>query len=375
MDEKLARRLADEYLRSEGLATDEEWRAVRSYPPVQELAEGPTPEEDVALEAANHIRSWRWREAGGRRRPAQSIPRRSNPLSPPDWWRTESQRRLAAFLEQRVFMRVDAGLFVGSKDIPNSRYWGLRLGAAVSLPDEPDLGSIVEVIPITRGPQPALRSVAEITPFIHAMIRQQHKRFRELHGDEEPEWGWDPDDFLEYSNEIEFPAESWEQDGRTERVYFLPAGFEAMGLSHREPSLDRLHWRSMWIARELGITQAECLVWGLTDLPFTLPWMPTTVRDLGLGSESWSTIAIQVQSLRATAQEVAAAYVKTRGTPAPRPWPALVVAFVESRSREARRETWGDKFAAFAATYPDQKYKSMRTFRQAYYAQKKEAER
>ena len=55
------------------------------------------------------------------------------------------------------------------------------------------------------------------------------------------------------------------------------------------------------------------------------------------------------------------------------PLARLTVAFVQARLSEAPEETWTARFEAFKAAYPDQTYRSMRTFRQAYYDQQKKA--
>jgi hypothetical protein len=284
--------------------------------------------------------------AGGDRRPPQpDVTRRVDPLSPPAWWETESQRRLRQFRTERAYMRVDAGLFDGpAGDI----LFGLRLDAP---------GDTVE------GGE-SLGSVAEIAPLVRNMIERQRERYESLM--KQPRPGSHSDEILAHHLVIEFPAETWEQDRRTEHRLFLPGVSKAMGLSLIGPSLDRLHSRSVLLAQRLGINQAECLVWGLTDFAFTIPWLATTVRS-GPWGES-SSVTIQVNSTNATAPEVAKAYTLARAHRSTRPWPALVVAFLEQVMSD---KTWDEKFRAFASAYPDQKYKSMQTFRQAYYDQKK----
>lgn len=369
MDERLARNLFDERLKEEGQrhATEGEWNGVFSLPSIQAAAEfSPTPEEDFADEAANVICLMREVAASNPRPPRGSVTRRGDPLSPPEWWEMESQRRLGMFCEQRVWMRVDAGLFDAPKD---DKYPGALYALRVSAPDDAVEG---------KGPFAPLGSVAEIAPLVRGMIRRQHERFRSFA--KEPPWGWDPDDFLEYEAEMEFPAETWEHDRRTEHEFFLPAGFAAVsgGVGEDWAALDRLHLRSTWIARELGISQAECLVWGLTGRPFAIPWMPTVSRSGPWGD--WPTLTIQVNSVSATAQDVAIAYTRARGDSngqnathrAPGPWPAFMTAFVQARLREAPDEAWEERFRAFARAFPDQPYASMRTFRQTYYKQMKQ---
>lgn len=363
MDWKRARRLLDETLVRQGLrrSTDAEWHQVRSNRRVQEIADfAATPEEDVAEEAAFLISFTQGLERKDRGRARHEVTAYVDPLSPPDWWEAESQRRLHALRDEREMLCLGAGLVEPSVDEVNQR------GAH-----------------ILRLPAMApLRSVAEVAPLIHRMIQRQFKWFFSLNPgakmlpDEEA--GLDLLDF--YRDEwdvIEYPSESWEQDGRTERTRFPPVGLAAA--KETPPDLDRLHRRSLRTAQVLGITQAECLAWALTDCPFTIPWMPTTVGGEWTWDGEWSTVTIQVNSMSATAKAVAKAFTLARGAAAgpnarrraPRPWPATTHAFVKARQREIPDETWEQRFHAFAEAYRDHPYKTKRTFQMAYYEQQK----
>jgi hypothetical protein len=383
MDEKRARRLLDDQLRSQGQshATDEEWLEVRSFPSIEAMEFSPTAEEDIALEAANLVSFQRWTAASERRAsPRRSAKRRSDGQAP-EWWAMESRRRLEKFKEERVWMRIDAGLFdaawmdldqgmredSGPYDVSEATRilsTNALLGLRVPPPDDALEG---------RDPYRPLNSVAEIGPLVRHLIRRQQEHFRLLEG---PKWQVSPYivPLEEHEAIIELPAESWTEDRRMERELFLPAGFAAVG--EPGPSLDRLHLRSTWLAEALGIGQADCLVWGLTDLPFTIPWMPTTLLRVW---DEWSIVTMQVNSMSSTAPEVARAYTAARRQSegqsalgrAPRPWTAFMVTFVRARLREAPQESWDERFRAFASAHPDQPYKSMRTFRQAFYDQEK----
>ena len=116
---------------------------VRTHPRVQPLVDGPTPDEDVAAEAAIIVSDGRWM---ARR---HSVTRRADPLVPPPWWEMESRRRLAKFRMERVWMRVDAGLFDAPVGGRNDVLFGLRLDA----PDDAVEG---------RAPYTPLSSFTEI---------------------------------------------------------------------------------------------------------------------------------------------------------------------------------------------------------------------
>jgi hypothetical protein len=367
VDEAKARAILDDTLTRLGhLPTESgEWAAVLVDPTLRERADySETPEDDFAGDAVALVlygRRLRGGEGRGERR--RTTTSRIDPLSPPEWWEAESRRRLQEFEVQRFWMRVDAGLF----SLPEDAYKGdWRIIYRLAVPRGAVSGE-----PPYRG----LSSAAEVAPLIQEMIHRQHQWFKE--SVEEPPWGWDPDDLLHWGVEIEFPAESWEQDRRADSSFFIPAGFAAVRSSRAV--LDRLHYESKWYAGVLGISQAECLAWALTDVPYTLPWMPVVLRSDWRAD--WPSVTIQVNSLSATAQSVARAYALSRGSGggrkaarrAPRPWPALVVAFREQRLKDAPRERWRESFEAFAELYPDHPYSGARTFAEAYRVKSREA--
>lgn len=343
MDEAKARTIIDDTLTRLGRLPSEpgEWAAVLVDPTLRERAGySATPEEDFAGDAVAFImygRRLRGGEGSGERR--STITRRVDPLIPPDWWEAESQRRLYALREERVSLRLAAGLL-----------------------DQLPLGSVAEIAPLVESLARRQRD------WFMTSIRSDQSWFSVLHsgeagGDIPGHEDWD---------EIEYPSESWEQDGE-EEVLIYPPG--AMAVSEETPpSLGRLHRRTRRVAEALGITQADCLVWGLTDYPFTIPWMPLAVRRERTRDGDWSTVSIQVNSVSTTAQAVAKAYTLARGHDdgrktaqrAPRPWPALVVAFVQQRQKVAPGETWQERFEAFTKTHPDHPYKTVRTFAEAY---------
>jgi hypothetical protein len=344
MDEDEARRLADKHLRDEAQprATNEEWREARRFPDVVALAEGSTPEEDVAADVAKLIRFWRMKNGGDPSASRRSVTRRSDPLSPPVWWEAESQQRLEAFAVDRFRAQRAAGVFkLGSREGSMSR----------SNADAP----------AWLFPHTGLADVSEVGPLVLGLAEEQSVRLGPA-VDEYISGGW-----WQYEELVEFPTATWEDDRRVEYTSFIPEG------RYQTPSIEHLHRETRWLAESLDISQAEALVWALVDKPFVLPWVPVKVSRRPWAPQPWETVTIQVNSTNATAQEVARAYTLAREQRPTRPWPALVVAFVE---RDAPKETWDERFRAFSSTYPDQKYRSLRTFRQAYYTQKnKEAKR
>lgn len=357
-----ARELVDESLARSGQppATGGEWELLASDPELRARNEyGTTPEEDWATEAAVALRFSRrrlqHRPSKTRRQPTGQ---RYDPLSPPEWWEAESQRRLALYREERILMRVDAGICTVPEPGPEERRtWHAMFG----LPS-PDAEAGV-------GPYVGLGSAAEVKPLLEKLRGDHYDAY--LPKLEEPPWGWDADDFMDYEDAIEVPAETWERDRQVDRIWYVPAAM--MAVRSAGPSLDRLHFRSRSIAADLGISQAECLVWGLTDLPFTIPWMPVLIdRREEWSYGDWTSATIQVNSMSATAHAVSKAFRVARDGSqdgvrrAPRPWPALVFAFVQQHLDES----WDERFATFRRVHPDQQYKGMASFRAAYYQQR-----
>jgi hypothetical protein len=356
VDRRAARRLLDEQLVASGQtrASDEEFRRALTDPDILDtLAFATTPEADFATEAARAIRFHRHLVTGaGRRARRRRTSESSNRLAPPAWWEAESQRRLRVFRVERVQMRVDAGLF----RLPAFQLYEHRIS---TLPDALE----------GRGDYPGLQSVSEVAPLILGLIQKQREWFRAVVP--EPECGWDPDDFVDWEEEIEFPAPSWEQDRRCQREFFLPAGFHAVG--HSGPSLDRLHLTSRWVADELGISQAEVLVWALADVPFSIPWLPVRIDHHDNLEGPWTTMTILASSPSATSRQVAAAFKSARDKEAPlrasRPWPQLVATFVSDPHSGAAGLTWQGRYEKFKEIHPQQPYRSMRSFREAFYEQ------
>jgi hypothetical protein len=126
-------------------------------------------------------------------------------------------------------------------------------------------------------------------------------------------------------------------------------------------------------------------VWGLTDVPFTIPWVGVSVSRHLWANAPWDSITLRVGSSAAVTKDIVRAYQLACGrgwtesgqkTRAPRgPWRMRVVAFVDRQRGLNPKATWGDIFDAFVTEWPDQPYGSMRSFRQAFYLGQRTTER
>lgn len=324
---------------------------------MQRASGSPTAEEDLAADAVPFVFALResGTDAGDAPRHKRTT-RHTQPLAQPDWWEAESRRRLAAFSRKRDSMRYV--LHALDVRFPEQDY----------RTQEVPLGLYIDL--------PGLETVAEIAPLLRRLIQRQFKWWRETYGTD----AIDPEDGVTvldlHRNEwdvIEYPAETWEQDRRTERVPFPPVGMITASRD-MEPDLDMLHRQSLRLADNLGLTQPECIAWGLSDVPFTIPWLAAATGHEWTWEGEWTTVTLRINAESTTAHDVAKAYTSARGPigphvprrRAPRPGPQCVVAFVDKRKRERPGETWPELFAAFRSEHPEYHYGSYRTFADAY---------
>jgi hypothetical protein len=374
VDEGEARRQLNEQLLTRGdrRASSKEFSKALTDLDIRERWEtSPTPENDFAHEAARAIRYHR-RLTGDtrsrRRRLNQSEVK--TPLSNPEWWEAESHRRLELLAHERALMRQDAGLFV----MPPPR----NLGRPMTW-DEMFMPQ-GEVLAGT-GAYAGLKSVAEIEPLVERLLVKHNTTVWDIFEEtKDPDYPFlDMEDIFDDELLIEYPARDWTPEHpHVKAGYFLSLGFTAY--KPVKGCLSRLRGRSLWVAFMVGISQAEALVWGLTDVPPTTPWISVSVDRHSWAEKPWSSATIQVASLSASARDVAHAYQLAcrerdeksgQRRRAPRPWPGLVDAFIVRERDLTPNITWAALFAAFAVEHPDHPYTSMRSFRQAFYAQRK----
>jgi hypothetical protein len=393
LDEVLARQLLDHLLEQTGYArvSDAEFSKALTDPDLKATCDvSPTPEDDFAQEAARAVRFAR--RLGGEvsqasRRPqrrAGAPDRMMSPIAAPSWWEAESTRRLNEFLRERAMMRQDAGLFrltpwheASSEDEPAPRVDDVR-----EMMGEPSDEALAGT-----GRFAGLRQVSRIEPLIERLELESHREVaRIVRESRDPDVDYpdiDPDDFLEDEVFIEYPAKDWTPENpRTKSGFFVALGFtEGRNL---KTSIQRIHNRSLWIASQAGISQAEALVWGLTDVPFVIPWISIAVEPHLWANEPWQSVTLRVGSTATTAKDVARAYqLAVRGQAsrggrvrAPRgPWRDRTVAFVNRQRRENRRATWDEMFDAFTVEYGEHPYGSMRSLQQAYYLGQRASER
>lgn len=385
MDEVLARQLLDHLLEQTGYArvSDAEFSKALTDPDLKATCDvSPTPEDDFAQEAARAVRFAR--RLGGEvsqasRRPqrrAGAPDRMMSPIAAPSWWEAESTRRLNEFLRERAMMRQDAGLF---RLIP----WYEESGEEEQAPRPHDwrelFGEPSDEALAGTGRFAGLKFVSQIEPLIERLVMEHNVEVvRILKESRDPDRDYpdiDPDDFVDDDVWMEYPARDWTPaNPRAESGCFVPLGFtEGWRL---KTSIQRVHNRSIWIASQAGISQAEALVWGLTDVPFVIPWISIAVEPHLWADEPWQSVTLRVGSAATTAKDVARAYqLAVRGQAsqggrvrAPRgPWRDRTVAFVNRRRRENRRATWDEMFDAFTVEYGEHPYGSMRSLQQAYY--------